>query len=39
MFMSEGQIRYLGKMDGLSKVVNYREVKLPAEDIVERAKQ
>ena len=38
MFMSEGQIRYLGKMDGLSKVVNYREVKLPAEDIVERAK-
>jgi energy-coupling factor transport system ATP-binding protein len=38
MFMSDGQIRYLGKMDGLSKVVNYREVKLPAEDIVERAR-
>jgi energy-coupling factor transport system ATP-binding protein len=38
MFMSEGQIRYLGKMEGLSKVVNYREVKLPAEDIVERAR-
>jgi energy-coupling factor transport system ATP-binding protein len=38
MFMSDGQIRYLGKMEGLSKVVNYREVKLPAEDIVERAK-
>ncbi len=38
MFMSEGQIRYLGKMDGLSKIVNYREVKLPAEDIVERAR-
>jgi len=32
-------VRYLGKLSGLSKVVNYREVKLPAEDIVERAKQ
>jgi energy-coupling factor transporter ATP-binding protein EcfA2 len=39
MFMSEGEIRYLGDMSGLSKVVNYREVKLPAEDIVERARQ
>ncbi len=38
MFMSEGEIRYLGDVSGLSKVVNYREVKLPAEDIVERAK-
>ena len=38
MFMSEGEIRYLGNVAGLSKVVNYREVKLPAEDIVERAK-
>jgi len=38
MYMSEGQIRYLGEVSGLSKVVNYREVKLPAEDIVERAK-
>jgi len=39
MFMSEGEIRYLGDVSGLSKVVNYREVKLPAEDIVERAKR
>jgi len=39
MFMSEGEIRYLGNLSGLSKVVNYREVKLSAEDIVERAKQ
>jgi energy-coupling factor transport system ATP-binding protein len=39
MFMSEGNIRYLGDVAGLSKVVNYREVKLPAEDIVERAKR
>ncbi|MBI5965542.1 MAG: ABC transporter ATP-binding protein [Chloroflexi bacterium] len=38
MFMSDGEIRYLGELSGLSKVVNYREVKLPAEDIVERAK-
>jgi energy-coupling factor transporter ATP-binding protein EcfA2 len=38
MFMSEGEIRYLGDMPGLSKVVNYREVKLAAQDIVERAK-
>jgi len=39
MFMSEGEIRYLGGMSGLSSVVNYREVKLPAQVIVERAKQ
>ena len=38
MFMSEGEVRYLGSLSGLSKVVNYREVKLSAEDIVERAK-
>jgi energy-coupling factor transport system ATP-binding protein len=38
MYMNEGEIRYLGDVAGLSKVVNYREVKLPAEDIVERAK-
>jgi energy-coupling factor transport system ATP-binding protein len=38
MFMSEGKIRYLGNLAGLSKVVNYHEVKLPAKDIVERAK-
>lgn len=29
MFMSEGRIRYLGNLAGLSKAVNYREVKLP----------
>ncbi len=38
MFMTDGAIRYLGNLTGLSKAVNYREVKLPAEDIVERAK-
>lgn len=39
MFMSDGEIRYLGNLSGLSKVVNYHEVKLRAEEIVERAKQ
>ncbi len=39
MFMSEGEVRYLGELSGLSKVVNYSEVKLSAEDIVERARQ
>jgi energy-coupling factor transporter ATP-binding protein EcfA2 len=39
MFMSEGEVRYLGDMAGLSKVVDYREVKLSAEVIVERARQ
>ena len=39
MFMSDGEIRYLGNLSGLSTVVNYREVKLPAEDILERAKE
>jgi energy-coupling factor transporter ATP-binding protein EcfA2 len=39
MFMSEGEVRYLGDLEGLSKVVNYREVKLPAGQIMERAKQ
>jgi energy-coupling factor transport system ATP-binding protein len=38
MFMSAGEIRYLGSLAGLSKVVNTREVKLPAEDILQRAK-
>ncbi len=39
LYMSEGEIRYLGDVSGLSKAVNYREVKLPADDIVERAKK
>ena len=39
MFMSEGQVRYLGNLKGLSTVVNYHEVKLPAKEVVERARQ
>jgi len=38
MFMSDGEVRYLGNLAGLSKVVNYHEIKLPANYIVNRAK-
>lgn len=38
MFISEGQIRYLGGLEGLSKAVAYQEVKLPAAMIMARAK-
>jgi energy-coupling factor transporter ATP-binding protein EcfA2 len=38
MFLSDGLIRYLGELGGLSKAVNYHEVKLPANDIVELAR-
>ncbi len=37
MFMSDGEIRYLGLLGGLEKVVDYHEVKLPAKAIIERA--
>lgn len=37
LFMSDGLIRYLGPVEGLSKAVDYHEVKLPAQMIVERA--
>ena len=39
LFMHDGEIRYLGDPEGLIKAVNYHEVKLPAEMIIERAKQ
>jgi len=38
MFMTEGDVRYLGPLDGLGEVVNYHEVKLPAAVIMLRAK-
>jgi energy-coupling factor transport system ATP-binding protein len=38
MFMTEGDVRYLGPLYGLGEVVNYHEVKLPAEVIMMRAK-
>lgn len=37
LFIADGQIRYLGTTEGLSKVVNYHEVKLPAPMILEAA--
>jgi energy-coupling factor transport system ATP-binding protein len=37
MFMSEGEIKYLGQLEGLEKVVDYHEVKLPAKAVIERA--
>jgi energy-coupling factor transport system ATP-binding protein len=39
MFMDNGEIRYLGDFDGLYKVVNYHEIKLPAEAIIQLAAQ
>jgi energy-coupling factor transporter ATP-binding protein EcfA2 len=38
MFMREGEIRYLGPVSGLASEVDYHEVKLPAVDILRRAK-
>jgi energy-coupling factor transport system ATP-binding protein len=38
MFMRQGEVRYLGPMSGLSNTVDYHEVKLPAKDIVLRAR-
>ncbi len=37
MFLSQGELRYFGELAGLSKAVDYREVKLPAADIVSLA--
>ncbi|MEJ5201698.1 MAG: ABC transporter ATP-binding protein [Anaerolineales bacterium] len=37
LFMMDGEIRYDGDPDGLTKAVDYREVKLPAKMIIQRA--
>jgi energy-coupling factor transport system ATP-binding protein len=37
MFMEDGRIRYLGLEAGLYHVVNYHEIKIPAQMIVDRA--
>jgi len=37
MFMSDGEIRYLGLPESLAKYVDYHEVKLPAKSIIELA--
>ena len=37
LFMQEGEITYYGPMDGLAEVVDYRQVKMPAPIVIERA--
>jgi energy-coupling factor transporter ATP-binding protein EcfA2 len=37
LFMQEGRTTYYGLLDGLMKVVDHREVKLPAPSVIERA--
>jgi energy-coupling factor transport system ATP-binding protein len=37
LFMADGRIRYLGDLAGLNAAVNYHEIKLPAEVIIQRA--
>ena len=39
MFMSDGDIKYIGPLKGLEEVVDYHEVKLSASVIIERAAQ
>lgn len=38
IFMMDGEIKYYGPTSGFDKTVNYHEVKLPADMIMERAK-
>jgi energy-coupling factor transporter ATP-binding protein EcfA2 len=39
MFMSDGEIKYLGPLKGLEQVVDYHDVKLSAKVVIERAKR
>jgi energy-coupling factor transporter ATP-binding protein EcfA2 len=39
LYLGEGAVRYLGSLDGLASAVDYREIKLPADDIVDRARK
>jgi len=39
MYMDEGKVTYLGDSRGLMDVVDYRRIKLPAEIVLERARQ
>ncbi len=39
LFMQDGRVQYDGPAERLSKAVNYREVKLPAQLIIKRAAQ
>jgi energy-coupling factor transporter ATP-binding protein EcfA2 len=37
LFMEEGRITYSGSLDGMEKVADYRQVKLPAPVVIQRA--
>jgi len=37
LFMAEGELRYLGGFAGLTEVVDYHQIKLPAEMVMQRA--
>jgi len=37
LFMQEGEITYYGQTDGLPEVVDYRQVKMPAPIVIQRA--
>ncbi|MBM4464945.1 MAG: ABC transporter ATP-binding protein [Chloroflexi bacterium] len=39
LFLMDGQVHYLGPTAGLERVVDYREVKLPAPMIIEKARR
>lgn len=39
LYLTDGQRRYFGPVQGLMEVVDYREIKLPARQIIERAKE
>ena len=39
LYMDEGRITYEGDVEGLVQVVDYTRIKLPAEVVIERAKQ
>jgi energy-coupling factor transport system ATP-binding protein len=39
MYMSGGQVKYLGPLDELPPEINHREVKLPAQWVVQRVRQ
>ena len=38
MYMEAGRVAYLGDVDGLMKIVDYRHIKLPAQVVMERAR-
>ncbi|OGO33306.1 MAG: hypothetical protein A2Z16_11485 [Chloroflexi bacterium RBG_16_54_18] len=38
LYLEGGRSRYLGPVEGLGKVVDYREIKLPAREVIARAK-